>query len=104
MKNSIKSVGGVYNTGRMLVDYLDKLYIPQINRINDIKNSPEKIEDYIAWEKNIRAKWNNIKITPNGNLDELIVKAGNKVDMSCKVSLGDISPDSVIVEVYLRKT
>ena len=41
--------------------------------------------------------------TPIGNLDELIVKAGNTIDMSCKVSLGDISPESVIVEVYLGK-
>lgn len=102
MKNSIKSVGGIYNTGRMLVDYLDKLYVPQMSRINAIENSPEQIEEYIAWEKNIRAKWSSIKIIPNGNLDELMVKAGNKINMSCRVSLGDISPDSIIVEVYLR--
>lgn len=103
MKNSIKSVGGVYNTGRMIVDYLDRLYVPQMNRIDAIKDHPEKVEEYLAWENDIRSKWSNIKITPIGNLDELLVKAGNQIDMSCKVYLGNISPDSVTVEVYSGK-
>ena len=103
MKNSIKSVGGVYNTGRMLVDYLDRLYVPQMNRINAIKDNTDAVADFINWENNIRSKWPNIKITPYGNLDELLVKAGNTLTMSCKVFLGDIDPNSVSVEVYLGK-
>lgn len=103
MKESIKTVGGVYNTGRMIVDYLDRLYIPQINRINSPEYTPEKISEYITWEKEIRQKWGNIRITPNGNLDELVVNAGNKINLSCKVSLGDVDSNSVIVEVYCGK-
>ena len=47
MKNSIKSVGGVYNTGRMICDYLDKLYMPQINLTNSNKYSKENIEEFL---------------------------------------------------------
>ena len=103
MKQSIKSVGGVYNTGRMIVDYLNKLYIPQIEKITSPMYEKNKIEEYISWEKDIREKWSNIKITPTNNLEELVAKAGNTLNLSCNVNLGNIDTENIVVEVYVGK-
>ena len=103
MKSSIKSVGGIYNTARMLVDYLNKLYIPQINRINDISNKIESIQNYLNWESDIKSKWSMVKVIPTSPLNELFVKAGNNIEMKCGVSLNGINPESVTVEVYCGK-
>ena len=100
MKCSIKTVGGIYNTGRMLVDYLNKLYIPQINRTNMITSNIESVNNYLGWESNLKSKWSMIKINPTTPLDELFVKAGNNIKMSCNVSLNGLKPEDVTVEVY----
>ncbi len=103
MKESIKTVGGVYNTGRMIVDYLDRLYIPQMERITSESYKPENIQSYVDWEREIKERWSNIRIYPTNNLEELTVNAGNQLEMTCKVNLAGISPDSVKVEVYSGK-
>ena len=103
MKSSIKSVGGIYNTSRMLVDYLTKLYVPQMERFSNVKNNIPAVENYLTWEKELKSKWSLIKITPMNELDELEVNAGSVITMSCNVFLNDISPDSVTVEVYCGK-
>lgn len=103
MKCSIKTVGGVYNTGRMLVDYLNKMYVPQINRLKAIENNIQGIESYLSWEQDIKSKWPLIKITPTSALNELCVKAGTDIKMTCNVALNGVSPDSVTVEVYCGK-
>ena len=103
MKASIKTVGGVYNTGRMLVDYLNKLYIPQIDRYNGLKENIDAIRNYLNWEQDIKSKWSLIKITPASHLDDLTVNAGNNLKMTCNVFLNGIDPNSVTVEVYCGK-
>ena len=100
MKWSIKTVGGVYNTSRMLVDYLNKFYVPQMNRLARISNDVEGVNNYLEWEKELKSKWPLIKITPTTDLEELAVNAGNNLEMSCKVFLNGIAPECVTVEVY----
>ncbi len=100
MKESIKTVGGGYNTARMLVDYLNKLYVPQMQRHARIQNDIDGVQKYLEWEKDLKAKWSGVKISPVTDLDELTVKAGNEMNMTCNVFLNGISPESVSVEVY----
>lgn len=103
MKNSIKTVGGIYNTNRMLCDYLKDLYIPQIRRITDSYREPENINNFVEWENRIKETWNNVRIISQGSLDELSANAGDNTKMICKVYLGSLSPDDVLVELYYGK-
>ena len=103
MKNSIKSVGGVYNTSRMLCDYLDRLYMPQINLTNSGEYSKENVEAFLEFEKSLRENWNNIVITPTNNLEELSANAGDLINLKCNVNLGTILPENVSVEVFYGK-
>ena len=100
MKWSIKTVGGIYNTGRMLVDYLNKLYVPQMQRLHETHSDVAKVNDYLQWENALKSKWSLIKITPTAELDELSVNAGKNIKMACNVFLNGITPDDVTVEVY----
>lgn len=103
MKNSIKSVGGVYNTGRMLCDYLNELYMPLINLTNSNKYSKENVEEFLNWEQKIRGNWNDISIETPNNLESLSVNAGDSTEMKCIVNLGNISPEDVSVEIFYGK-
>ncbi len=103
MKNSIKTVGGVYNTSRMLCDYLNNLYIPQIRLANSSYADKEKVEQFSEWKNNLLSNWNNITLTSQSINSEVSISAGNSLDLSCTVSLGNIPPESVTVEVYYGK-
>ena len=103
MKNSIKSVGGVYNTSRMLCDYLDKLYIPQIKLITSTYSKKENVESFYEWKNNLIKDWNNISLSSSVINDEVSMKAGEKLNLVCNVNLGPIPPSSVTVEVFYGK-
>lgn len=103
MKNSIKSVGGKYNTSRMLCDYLNELYIPQIKAITSTYNDINSIEEFISWKRFMNENWSNVSISTPNNLEELFSNAGDSIEMTCTIHLDKISPDSVDVEVYYGK-
>ena len=100
MKNSIKTVGGVYNTSRMLCDYLNELYIPQIKLATSTYGSKENVEEFSNWKNNIISNWNSITLSSSTINNEVSINAGNSLDLSCTVTLGNIPPESVTVEVY----
>ncbi len=103
MKNSIISTGGMYSTARMLVDYTEKLYLPLCNLYNTYYKDLENVIGYNEWKTNAKNEWNKIKIIQNNNIKDITIDAGNKIEVSCKVELPNISPDSISVEVYSAK-
>lgn len=100
MKNSIRTVGGNYNTSRMLCDYLEKLYVPQIRLSTSDYSSKEKVEEFSDWKNSMISNWSNITLSSSTINNEVSIGAGNSLDLSCTVNLGGISPQSVTVEVY----
>ena len=103
MKNSIKSVGGIYNTGRMLCDYLNKLYMPQINLTNSNSYSNENVQNFLEWENELRNNWANITIEPGNILEEITSDANEEITLKCIVNLGTILPENVSVEIFYGK-
>jgi len=51
MKNSIKSTGGKYSTSRMVIDYVDDLYLPLCKLRKDYFNDVEKVKSFSEWKK-----------------------------------------------------
>lgn len=103
MKASIKSVGGMYNTNRMLCDYLNKLYIPQIHNITTSYSNIENVVTFVEWEKFIKENWSTTNILSSGNLDEIFTNAGDEINVKCTVDLGKLTPNDVLVELYFGK-
>ncbi len=103
MKNSIISTGGRYSTSRMVVDYVDKLYMPLCELSNKYFNNLDEVTSYSAWKNELRNNWNDIKIYQMSNLENITMDAGNNIDVSCAVELPNIDKDSVEVQVYYGK-
>ena len=103
MKNSIISTGGMYSTARMLVDYTDKLYIPLCNLYNKYYKDLEQVLRFNEWKENVSNEWKKIKIIQQNNIKDVVIDAGNKIEVSCVVELPNIDPDNITVEVYSAK-
>ena len=100
MKNSIISTGGKFSTSRMLVDYVEKLYIPLCNLYNKYYSELNKVAEFNSWKEDLYRNWDDIKISQENNLDNITIDAGNYIDVKCKVTLPNISIDNVQAQVY----
>lgn len=103
MKNSISTTGGKYSTSRMLVDYTNDLYIPLCNLTKKYYSDVDDVAAYNSWKKDLYMNWKDIKITQVNNLDNIVMDAGNNIEVSCEVELPNIRPENVQVEVYYGK-
>ena len=104
MKNSIISTGGQYSTARMLVDYTNKLYIPLCNLTKKYYSDLNRVTEFDAWKANMYSNWKDIQIEQvENNADNITVDAGAEIEVRCAVTLPNIEPESVRVEVYYGK-
>ena len=103
MKNSIISTGGRFSTSRMLVDYVEKLYIPLCNLYNKYYSQLDKVTEFNSWKEDLYRNWDDIKITQENNLDNITIDAGNYIDVKCKVTLPNISVKNIQAQVYYGK-
>ena len=100
MKNSIISTGGRYSTSRMLCDYTDKLYMPLIDVYKKYYSDLSEVANLNEWKTKMQINWEKIKIEQLNNMDNISIDAGNKIEVTCKVILPDISADNITVETY----
>jgi glycogen phosphorylase len=101
MKKSMTSLGPVFNTNRMVTEYAEKYYIPQVEKLNRLQENGFKlVKEFTIWKKRIRDNWSKLKIgtIETGSLEELPV--GSDLEVSAQVNLGELTPDDVQVEIY----
>ena len=103
MKNSIISTGGKFSTSRMLVDYVEKLYIPLCNLYDKYYSKLDKVTEFNSWKDELYQNWDDIKITQENNLNDVTIDAGNYIDVRCKVKLPNISVNNIQAQVYYGK-
>ena len=100
MKESIITTGGKFSTSRMLVDYVEKLYIPLCNLTNKYYNYLENVTKYNDWKRLVLERFDQILIAQENNVDNETIDAGKTIKVRCSVKLPNINPDNIQVEVY----
>ena len=101
MKNSIKSIGPEYSTSRMIIDYLDVIYMPLVNLYKNEFTNLENVFQYLDWKKNVYKNWDKIKIEQRDNIDKATLDAGQELRVSVKVNFGNIDPENAQVQAYI---
>ncbi len=100
MKETIATNAGKYSTARMLVEYTNKLYMPLAKLTKENYNDLNKVTEYNSWKNELYANWKDIEISQGTNADNIVIDAGNQIEVKCQVELPNIDVNSVSVEVY----
>ena len=103
MKNSIVSTGGRFSTSRMLVDYINELYMPLANLYNNYYKNLDQVTSFNAWKQELYRNWEDITIIKEENLDNIAIDAGNCIEVKCKVHLPSVAPENIEAQVYYGK-
>ncbi len=105
MKASMKNLGPVFNTTRMVSEYAHKFYFKANEKwkylmADDMKNAKE----FTIWKQKLNENWSRLRIfdiKQEGMTKE--IEVGNKYSVSAKVDLGDLTPKDVEVQIYYGK-
>lgn len=105
MKSSMRNLGPVYNTTRMVSEYAHKFYFKANEKwkylmADDMKNAKE----ITSWKKKLNDNWGNIHINSikkEDNPSEIAV--GHKYAVTTEVVLGELTPKDVEVQIYFGK-
>ncbi|MCW8848339.1 MAG: alpha-glucan family phosphorylase, partial [Melioribacteraceae bacterium] len=105
MKNSMKNLGPVFNTNRMVSQYNDNYYIKSVERRKFIlENDWAEGKKFSKWKSNVVKNWKSLKFV---SISEENEKSEMKVDstynLSCEVDLGKLLPEDVDVQIYYGK-
>lgn len=107
MKESIRSVGRAFSTHRMLHDYTNDYYVPQMDRtLSIIKSKYQTAKSLAEWKKSIEDNWAPVQVLPAKDtnfFDENKAKVGQSIEATATVVLGNIDPSHVTVELYYGK-
>ncbi|MBU2505285.1 MAG: alpha-glucan family phosphorylase [Bacteroidetes bacterium] len=102
MKNSMRQLGSVYNTHRMVEEYTRKFYLNAYEKRKTLLAKDwQKGREFTSWKNHLFANWNKIKFlkinqeSKNGD-----IKVGTKYIVSTEVDLGVLTPMDVEIQIY----
>jgi len=104
MKNAIRRICPLFNSNRMVRQYVESFYEPAARRAAALReNKYERARALAHWKERVRSAWSKLAIEriETSKLDTL--KAGSAFQVSALVRLGDLNPDDVSVSVYVGK-
>jgi starch phosphorylase len=101
MKKSMTSLGPVFNTNRMVTEYTEGFYIPEVERLNKLKaNNCEGARNLAAWKTKIAGAWESVRIEKVEGDMQMEFPVGSELPVRASIVLGALSPEDILVEIY----
>jgi starch phosphorylase len=101
MKAAIQALCPIYNSDRMVTEYVERFYLPAAEHVWDLSlDGMARAKQLAAWVERVRAEW------PRLGFEEVRVEApsevtvGTTMPMVARVRLGGLTPDDVWVEAF----
>jgi starch phosphorylase len=99
MRASLGGLPPVFNTDRMVHEYLTRFYEPSARDVRLLSAEDLRpTREMAAWIERVRGEWPNVRVVRLGGLSDT-VSAGTELDVEAEVVLGGLAPDEV--EVHL---
>jgi len=101
MKDSLKTLGPVFSSHRMVEDYAKVAYGPAIENYNRlVKKDFAAAKDLAQWRMDMMTKWSSLNIRNVKATEPQQVFVGEPIVITAEISLNGIKPQDVRVEVY----
>ncbi len=101
MKASMRELGPLFNSNRMVRDYCERFYLPAGERhaLMDADGAARAVA-LARFKASVRKGWEGVRIL-DVQLDKgRDIRVGDEVPVKVKVSLGSLTPEQVSVQLY----
>jgi starch phosphorylase len=101
MKRSISTLTPVFNTNRMVEEYVRLCYRPSHERYRALTaEGLRRAAELAEWRRKLRAQWNQVRIDGVDVQGGDSLHVGKELDVTAHVHLGPFRPDDVEVQIY----
>jgi starch phosphorylase len=100
MKAAMRELGPVFNTNRMLYEYVERLYWPAARRyLHLTEDRAAAARALAAWKERLRRAWPRVRIAAV-EAPTTDIAVGMELPVRAIVELGELTPDDVAVQLY----
>jgi len=101
MKRTMTSLCPVFNTGRMVAEYVNTCYVPSAQRFLRLTAEDLKGAHALAqWRRHLRGGWHQVKVVGVEADGAEPMHVGGELRVKVLVHLGAVSPDDVEVQLF----
>lgn len=101
MKRCLSTICPVFNTNRMVQEYLETSYAPSAERFDRlVKDNLGKAAALAKWRRGIVKDWARIKVESVEAQGTDSMQVGGKLEVQARVNLGGLSPENVQVQLF----
>ena len=101
MKAAISTVCPVFNTNRMVQEYIERCYWPSAQRYGSLSAEHlKKAGELSDWRKKVTRGWPQIRVE---NVDATgldLLEVGKELEVKARINLGGFTPDDVEVQLF----
>ena len=104
MKAGLRDLVPVFNSHRMVQEYTDRFYLPCSTRYNRLSDSDfSETKSLASWRQKVMTGWNSVSVLEVISDEGRDIPIGDKLEVTAKVILGELTPDDVTVEAYFGR-
>jgi starch phosphorylase len=101
MKRSISTIAPVFNTGRMVQEYMEKCYGPSEERFESlVRDNMKRAANLARWRANVSRGWPQVRVEAVEANGADPMHVGTQLEVKARVQLGNLSPDDVQVQLF----
>ncbi len=101
MKRAMMTVNPVFNTGRMVQEYMEKSYVPAAERYDKLTAANLKRAAQLAqWRRGVTQGWPQVRVENVEATGADPMHVGAQLQVKARVNLGALSPDDVQVQLF----
>lgn len=104
MRNSMRTICPVFNTHRMLEEYMAAFYVNGADVCKQLtENEFARAKEMASWKQKVLSNWNKVKVVAVDFENHEDVAVGSSIPVFVKIQLGELSPEDIAVELYYGK-
>jgi starch phosphorylase len=101
MKHAISTLAPVYNTGRMVAEYMRTAYEPSARRyLRLMADNLKQARALAEWRRGMSRGWGQVKVESVEATGADPMHVGGELKVNVRVNLGGFKPDDVIVQLF----
>jgi starch phosphorylase len=101
MKRSISTVAPVFNTSRMVQEYMEKCYGPSAERFVRLTRDELKgARELARWRQAVAQSWQGVRVEQVESNGADPLRVGGQLEVKARVQLGSLSPQDVEVQLF----
>jgi len=101
MRAGLRKLVPIYNSHRMVQEYLDRYYLPCSRRFTNLcRDNFAGAIDLASWRQKIMTGWADVSVKDVITADGLEIPVGESLNIEARIQLGSLFPEDVTVEAY----